>query len=430
MLPTITLIVLMFILIFLGIPICFAFACVSIAGVFMIGSNPLNIVPQGLFGGMNSFTILAIPFFVFAGELMNYGGITKRLVRFSTLIIGRMRASLAQVNILASMFFGGITGSAVADTSSIGGMLIPAMVEEGYDPDFSVAVTASSSVIGPIIPPSIVMVVYGATVNTSIGAMFMGGIIPGILVGLGLMAVVACMSRTHNFPRRTEKFSRQEALEISLGAIFPLGMPLIILGGILSGIFTPTEAGAVSAFYSLIVGTFITKGKIFKAIPSMLLKTAKTTAGVLFIMGNAMILSRIFAYLRIQQSLAEFVTTYLNTPILFLIFINILLLFMGMFMEGSATIILLAPILAPIANSLGIHPVQFGLIMCMNAVIGNATPPVGVCLFIGCGIGKINLWQGAKKIFPFILAEITVLLMVSYIPPLTTFLPKMAGLIK
>ena len=162
----------------------------------------------------------------------------------------------------------------------------------------------------------------------------------------------------------------------------------------------------------------------------MLLKTAKTTAGVLFIMGNAMILSRIFAYLRIQQSLAEFVITYLNTPILFLIFVNILLLFMGMFMEGSATIILLAPILAPIAGSLGIHPVQFGLIMCMNAVIGNATPPVGVCLFIGCGIGKITLWQGAKKILPFILAEIAVLLMVSYIPPLTTLLPRMAGLVK
>lgn len=430
MLETIILIGLMFLLIFAGVPICFAFAGVSVVGLLLIGNNPINVIPQGLFGGMNSFTILAIPFFVFAGELMNYGGITRRLVRFSTLLIGRMKASLAQVNIVASMFFGGITGSAVADTSSVGGMLIPAMIEEGYDPDFSVAVTASSSVIGPIIPPSIVMVVYGATVSTSIGAMFLGGIIPGILVGLALMAVVALMARKHDFPRRTERFSRKEAVEIILAAIFPMGMPLIILGGILSGIFTPSEAGAVSAAYSLVVGAFITRGRIFKAIPRMLLKTAKTTAGILFIMGNAMIISRIFAYLRVQQSLGLFVSTYLDNKILFLIFVNILLLFMGMFMEGSATIILLAPILAPIAASLGIHPVQFGLIMCMNAVIGNATPPVGVCLFIGCDIGRIKLWEGAKKIAPFILAEILVLLMVSYIPALTTFLPKAAGLIK
>lgn len=430
MVETLLLIGLMFLLVFLGVPICFAFAGVSVVGLFFIGGNPLNIIPQGLFGGMNSFTILAIPFFVFAGELMNYGGITQRLVRFSTLLIGRMKASLAQVNIVASMFFGGITGSAVADTSSIGGMLIPAMIEEGYEPDFSVAVTASSSIIGPIIPPSIVMVVYGATVSTSIGAMFLGGIIPGILVGVALMIVVVIMARTTDFPRRTERFSRKEAVKIVVDAIFPLGMPLIIMGGILSGIFTPTEAGAVSAAYSLVVGAVITRGSIFKKIPSMLLKTAQTTAGILFIMGNAMIISRIFAYLRVQQSLSQFVTTYFDNRILFLIFVNILLLFMGMFMEGSATIILLAPILAPIAESFGIHPVQFGLIMCMNAVIGNATPPVGVCLFIGCGIGKISLWQGAKKIFPFILAEIVVLLMVSYIPALTTTLPRMAGLIQ
>lgn len=420
---------LMFLLIFLGVPICFAFATVAVTDLSLTGSNPLNMIGQGLFGGMNSFTILAIPFFVFAGELMNYGGITPRLVRFSTLIIGRMKASLAQVNIVASMFFGGITGSAVADTSSIGGMLIPAMIEEGYDADFSVAVTAASSIIGPIIPPSIVMVVYGSTVGTSIGAMFLGGFVPGILIGLALMLVVVLMGRKRDFPRRTEKIGKREAVKIILDAIFPLGMPIIILGGILSGIFTPTEAGAVSALYSLVVGAAITNNRIFKEIPRMLLKTVKTSASILFIMGTAMIISRIFAYLGVQRGIAQFITNNFSTKFTFLIFVNVLLLFMGMFMEGSATIILLAPILAPIAASFGINAVQFGLIMCMNAVIGNATPPVGVCLFIGCDIGHIKLWQGAKAIAPFILAEIIVLLMVSYIPALTTFIPKAAGLI-
>lgn len=429
MTEAIILVGLMFLLIFIGVPICFSFATVAVVGLFLTGSNPINMIGQGLFGGMNSFTILAIPFFVFAGELMNYGGITKRLVRFSTLIIGRMKASLAQVNILASMFFGGITGSAVADTSSIGGMLIPAMVEEGYDADFSVAVTASSSVIGPIIPPSIVMVVYGSTVGTSIGAMFLGGFVPGVLVGLALMTVVALMARKRNFPRRTEKIEKKEAVKICLDAIFPLGMPIIILGGILSGIFTPTEAGAVSALYSLAVGIVITRNEILRHIPAMLLKTVKTSASILFIMGTAMIISRIFAYLGVQKGIAAFVTSHFSSKITFLIFVNCLLLFMGMFMEGSATIILLAPILAPIAAQFGINSVQFGLIMCMNAVIGNATPPVGVCLFIGCDIGKIKLWEGAKAIAPFILAEIIVLLLVSYVPAITTFLPKAAGLI-
>lgn len=421
----------MFFLIFLGVPICFCFASVSIIGVLMIGNNPINLIPQGLFGGMNAFTILAIPFFVFAGELMNYGGITHRLVRLSSLLIGRMKASLAQVNIVASMFFGGITGSAVADTSSIGGMLIPAMIDEGYDADFSVAVTASSSIIGPIIPPSIVMVVYGAATSTSIGAMFLGGVIPGIMVGLSLMIVVALMARKHDFPRRTVRYTKKEAMSIIVQAIFPLGMPVIILGGILSGIFTPSEAGAVSALYSFIyiIMTAANNKAFMRQLPNMLLKTAKTSASILFIMGNAVIISRVFAYLRVQTAVATFVTTYLNSKISFMLFVNLLLLFMGMFMEGSATVILLAPILAPIARQLGIDPIQFGLVMCMNVVVGNATPPVGVCLFIGCDIGKISIWQGAKKIFPFILAEIVVLLLCSYIPAFTLALPKMAGLI-
>ena len=432
MVQALLLILLMFALIFLGVPICFCFSSVAITGILMIGTNPINLIPQGLFGGMNSFTFLAIPFFVFAGELMNYGGITRRLVRLSSLLIGRIKASLAHVNIVASMFFGGITGSAVADTSSIGGMLIPAMIEEGYNADYSVAVTCSSSIIGPIIPPSIVMVVYGAATNTSIGAMFLGGAVPGLLVGFSLMGVVALQSIKREFPRRTEKYTKKEAVSILLQAIAPLFMPVIILGGILTGIFTPSEAGAVSSAYSFLYIVVTHKDKkrfIKKDLPAMLLKTARTSASILFIMGNATIIARVFAYLRVQQSVSGFIGTYLGNRFAFLLFVILILLFMGTFMEGNATVILLAPILAPIAKSFGINPVQFGIIMCMMVVIGNATPPVGVCLFIGCDIGKVSIWDASKQIAPFILAEIAVVALCCLIPQLTLALPHLAGLV-
>lgn len=429
MVETLILLLVLFGLIFLGVPICFVFSITSVVGVFLVSGNPMLLIPQGIFGGMNSFTLLAIPFFILAGELMNEGGITERLVKFSGLIVGRMKASLAQVNIVASMFFGGITGSAVADTSAIGGMLIPAMVEEGYDADFSVAVTASSSIIGPIIPPSIVMVLYGTTVNTSVGALFMAGLVPGILVGLGLMLLIALMARKWDFPRRTERYTFEEAKEITIGAVLPLGMPLIILGGILSGIFTPTEAGAISTLYSLVVALGLTHGEIVKMIPQLILRAAKSTATIMLIIGNATVLSRVFATLQVQQSLGAWVTDNISGKLVFLLFVNILLLFMGMFMEGSATVILLAPILAPIAASLGVHPVHFGIIMCINVVIGNATPPVGVCLFVGSSIGKVPLYQSAKAIMPFVAAEVLVLLLVTYIPAVCLTLPRWAGLI-
>jgi len=430
MLETSYLIGLLFLLVFAGVPICFVFATVSIVGVLMVSGNPLITIPQGIFGGIKSFTLLAIPFFILAGELMNAGGITGRLVKLSSLLVGRMKGGLAQINIVSSMFFGGITGSSVADTSAIGGILIPAMVKEGYRADFSVAVTATSSVVGPIIPPSIVMVVYGATMNTSIGALFLGGVIPGILIGFSLMVVVMLMARKNEFPKRTERYTSKEIVRIMTDAIIPLGMPLIIMGGILSGIFTPTEAGAISAFYAFIIGMFITKGKILYILPELIFKTAKTTASVLLILGIATVLSRIFAILRIQQALGSFIATNITDKILFLVFVNILLIFMGMFMEGNATIILMGPILAPIAIMYGIHPIQFGLIMCMNAVIGNATPPVGFCLFVGSTIGKVPLVQVAKKAIPFVFAEIVVLLLVTFIPVLTTWLPRMSGMIK
>jgi C4-dicarboxylate transporter DctM subunit len=424
------LIVGMFVLIFLGMPICFAFSVMCCIGVFMIPGASFAVIPQAIFAGMNSFTILAIPFFVLAGELMNCGGITERLVKLANLMVGRMKAGLSQVNIVTSMLFGGINGSAVADTSSVGGMLIPAMIKEGYDPDFSVAVTVASSVIGPIIPPSLVMVVYGTTVGTSIGALFMAGIIPGIIVGLVQMAVVILMGRTRRFPQRTERYTRKEVKQIVLEGLVPLGMPIIILGGILSGVFTPTEAGAISSVYALVADLILTKGKIVHKLPELFLKTAKTASSVLFIMGNAMIMSRIFASLKLSVIMNAFLTTHIQSKIGYILFVNVLLLIVGMFMEGNATIIILATILSRAAQSFGINPVQFGIMMCMSLVMGNATPPVGLCLFVGCDIGKVSLSKAAKAILPFILSIMVVILLVSFIPQLTLAIPKVAGLIK
>lgn len=422
-------ILVLFVAIFIGIPICWSLGLVGLVGLMSLPNKPLTMISQSIYNGMNYYPFLAIPFFIFAGELMNKGGITKKLVNLSKLIIGRVPGALAHVNILTSMFFGGITGSAQADTSCVGGILIPAMIEDGYSPEESVAVTASSSCIGPIIPPSILMVVYGASMNVSIGAMFMAGLVPGILVGLSLMVVVAIRNRIYRFPVNTKKNSKAEVKQILIESIAPLGLPLIIMGGILSGVFTATEAGAVSAVYALIIGIFVLKTVKVSDIFPMLKKTAQMTGSILLIIGCSKIVSWLFVMLKLSSALTSFFTTTITNSFLFLMLVNILLLFAGTFMEGTASLIMLAPILAPIAKAYGINPVLFGLIMCVNLTIGCATPPLGLCLFIGCKIGHISLGRGAKAILPYVLAEIIVLLLMTYIPALSLTLPGVMGLL-
>ena len=419
------LIALLFILIFSAIPICWAIGIVGVVGLFLVDGNPITMIPQCLYSGINYYTLIAVPFFVFAGEIMNKGGITEKLINLSKLIIGRIPASLAQVNILASMFFGGITGSAQADTACIGGILIPAMVKDGYTPEESVAVTASSSCIGPIIPPSIIMVLYGSTMNVSIGKMFMGSLLPGILVGIGLMCVVAVRDRIYHFPRSTKKYSKTEVKSILIDALIPLGMPIVLMGGILTGIFTATEAGAVAVLYSLIVSVFFLKTVKAKDLLTMLKTAAQTTGAILIIVGCSKILSWVMALLHISASMEYFFSTYVNSQIMFLRLVNLLLLFVGTFMDASASLILLAPILAPIAVSYGVDPIQFGIIMCINLVIGHATPPLGLCLFIACKIGRVSLAKGGKAILPYVLGEVVVLLLVTYIPWITSILPSL-----
>ena len=420
---------LLFVLIFSAVPICWALGTVGVVGLLLVQGNALTMIPQSLYAGINYFPFLAIPFFIFAGELMNKGGITKKLVELSRLIIGRVPGSLAYVNILASMFFGGITGSAQADTSCVGGILIPAMKEEGYDDATSVAVTASSSVIGPIIPPSIIMVIYGSTMNVSVGALFMGGLVPGILVGFMLMAVVAIQNRTRHFPVSTKVYSRREKKKVLVDSLIPLGMPVIILGGILGGVFTATEAGAAASLYALLVSMFLLKTVRVNDLLPMLKRTALTTASILIIIGGSKIISWVFVLLKIQAAIGAFMQAYVASPILFLLIVNLLLLFMGTFMDGSAALIMMAPILAPIAVRYGISPLQFGLIMCINLTIGHATPPLGLCLFIGCKLGRISLSRGAVAILPYVAAEVVVLLLITYFPALTLTLPKLMNFV-
>lgn len=422
-----TLTILLFILIFTAVPICWALGIVGVVGLLLIGGNALTLVPQSLYAGINYFPFLAVPFFILAGELMNKGGITKKLINLSRLIIGRVPGSLAYVNILTSMFFGGITGSAQADTSCVGGILIPAMQEEGYDDTTAVAVTASSSVIGPIIPPSIIMVIYGSTMNVSIGAMFMGGLVPGILVGFALMAVVAIQNKTKHFPVTDKVYTKEEVKSILLDSLIPLGMPFIIMGGILGGVFTATEAGAVACVYALVVSVFLMKTVKLSDLPPMLRRTALNTASILIIIGCSKIISWVFALLNIQQAIGNFMASYVGNAFSFLLLVNILLLFMGTFLDGSAALIMMAPILAPIAIQYGISPLQFGLIMCINLTIGHATPPLGLCLFIGCKLGRISLARGGIAILPYVLAEILVLLLLTYFPAISLTLPRIMG---
>lgn len=417
------LILLLFLLIFLAVPICWAIGIVGVIGLIFVDGNPMTMIPQCLYSGINYYTLIAVPFFVFAGELMNKGGITTRLIRLSKLIIGRIPASLAHVNILSSMFFGGITGSAQADTSCVGGILIPAMVEDGYTKEEAVAVTASSSCIGPIIPPSIIMVLYGSTMNVSIGKMFMGALIPGVMVGLGLMGVVMIRDRKYHFPRSAKKYTGEEAKKIIIDALIPLGMPIILMGGILGGIFTATEAGAIAVLYSLIIALFFLKTVTWKDVIGMLKTSGQTTASILMIVGCSKILSWVMALLHISEIIGTFFHTFVSSKILFLLLINIFLLMVGTFMDASASLILLAPILAPLAAAYGVDPVHFGIIMCINLVIGHATPPLGLCLFIGCKIGKVSLAKGGRAILPYVLGEVVILLCVTYIPWLTSVLP-------
>lgn len=412
----------------MGIPLALVMGITGFAVILAMGV-PLQLVAQRMFTGIDSFPLMAVPFFILAGDLMNRGGTTVRIIGFANSLVGHIRGGLAHACIVANMIFAGISGSAVADASAIGSIMIPSMEKNGYDLDFSAALNSAAATIGPIIPPSIIMVIYGVSVNVSVGGLFAAGFIPGIMLGLAMMIVVSRVSRKKSYAM-SEGFSGARVRKELKSSVWALMAPVIILGGILGGVFTPTEAAAVAVIYSFFVGKFVFREITWKDLPGILFQSGITTGAILLIISLANVFAWVIAANQIPVKLSSMFLSATSNPYVFLLIVNILLLIVGMFMETGAAIILLAPILAPIATQLGVHPLHFGFMMVLNLAIGMATPPVGVCLFVSCGITGLSLEKVSAAVMRFVLAEIAILTLVTYVAPISLFLPRLLGFIR
>ena len=414
----------------IGLPVFFGLLAAPGLLLWLNGQpRDLALLYRNVYNGMDSFPLMAIPFFMLAGVLMNRGGITSRLVEFSQAIMGHFRGGLAHVNILSSMLFAGLSGSAVADTSAIGSMLVPAMVKNGYTRKFSAAITAASSVIGPIIPPSGIMIIYSYVMGESVAALFLAGIIPGILVGLGLMLMTWVMAQRYDFPVATKRATWSERGNASIKAFFPLLTPLIILGGILGGIFTPTEASAVAVAYALIVSLFILKSMTVRDLPKVLTEAAMVSSVVLLLVGAAMAFKTVVSLSHAPEILAAWILGLSDNPLILLFLINLLLFGVGMFLDAGPAIIILAPILGPIFINLGVHPVHFAIIMSVNLTVGLATPPMGLVLFVASSVSGERIESISKAILPFLFVEVVVIFMITYIPAVSLAIPRYFGFI-
>ncbi|MGJ9385699.1 TRAP transporter large permease [Salipaludibacillus sp. CF4.18] len=411
------------ILIFLGIPIAFSLGISSLIYLFMADIS-LSIIPQRMFGGLNSFVLLCIPGFILAGNLMNAGGITEKIIQFTNNVVGHIRGGLGLANVGSSMGFAGISGTALADTASIGSVLIPAMKKQGYDADFSAAVTSSSSTIGPIIPPSLPLIIVGTLASVSIGDLFLAGAIPGLILGIGLMIAVYIISVKRQYPKG-EKQKLSVIGKSFIDAFWALMMTVVILYGILGGYFTPTEASIVAVVYALIVGLFVYRGLKVSAIPSILLSSIKSTASIMILVGLANLFGWILVSEKIPQLVAEGILSISDNKVVVILLIILLLLFVGTFMETIAALVILFPVLLPVAQTVGMDPVHFGVVMVLGLIIGLSTPPVGVCLFVASSIGKVSVGKTSVALIPFLSVSIIVLLLVAFIPQLTLYLPSL-----
>jgi len=418
-------------LLFFGMPV--GFAMITSGFFYLLSSGDLLtlvMMPEKIFGGINVFVLTAIPFFMLAGEIMNRSGISDKLINFSNLIVGRVRGGLAQVNVLASILFAGITGVALGDIAALGSVFVPAMEKQGYDKEFTAAVTAVSSIVGPIIPPSIVIVVYAAIMNVSVGAMFIGAIIPGIMIGLTDMIAVAIISSRRKYPKVIVKTNPKIFLLSLKDAILAMVMPIIIIGGLLFGFFTPTEAAAIAVLYSVLVGVVIFRSFKIKDLIASLKGAVKGSAKLYLIIAGASVISWVFGAEKVTQVVESFfISTNMNRITVILI-INAFFLFMGTWMDPGVSIVLFSPILWPIAMKLGINEVQFGIMIIINTNIGLCTPPVGNVLFAITDMAKVDLFRVSKEILPFLFFNVFVVLMVGYCPTLTLWLPRVFGLIK
>ena len=473
----------------IGLPVFFGLLAAPGLLLWLNGQEKdITLLYRNVYNGMDSFPLMAIPFFMLAGELMNKGGITIRLVQFSQALMGHLRGGLAQVNVLSSILFAGLSGSAVADTSALGSMLIPAMEKEGYTRRFAAAITAASSVIGPIIPPSGIMIIYAYVMGESVAALFLAGIVPGILVGVGLMVMIRVTADRYDLPAakrvafdgvelgNLEKWVSFALVRLNIGlliwviaplpetaglmtwvtflgalavahalmlalrtqvssefrtickrAIVPLQTPVLILGGILGGVFTPTEAAAVAVAYALFVAFFVLRTMSLRDLPDILSRAGLTSAVVLLLVGAAMAFKTVVSLSYAPQILADYILTLSENPLILLFLINLLLFIVGMFLDAGPAIITLGPILAPIFTDLGVDSIHFAIIMSVNLTVGLATPPMGLVLFVAAAVSKEKVETIAKAILPFLAVEVAVIFLITYVPAISMTIPRLTG---
>jgi tripartite ATP-independent transporter DctM subunit len=411
-----------------GVPIAVALGLVAIGIMWVTAGTDLFVIMiQRIYAGTTSFPLLAIPFFILSGNLMNTGGMTERIFAVAHMIVGRIRGGLGHVNVLASMLFAGMSGSAVADAAGLGLVEIKAMRQAGYTPRFAATLTAVSSTIGPVIPPSIPFVIYGSLANVSVGALFLAGIVPGVLMGISLMVIVAIVAKRQNLPMGEARPPVRIALRILGDALPALAMPPLILGGIFGGIVTPTEAAVVAAGYAFLLGKFFYRVLSFAELPGILWESGRQTAQVMFIIAA----SAPFAWVLIQQEIPNAVIASLfnlsREPWVVLLIVNVVLFVLGMFIEGVAIIIIAFPVLLPVMMQIGVDPVHFGVIMVLNIMIGLVTPPVGLCLYVVSEVSKVPIGEIAAEMWPYVVALIAVLMVVTYVPALSLWLPHALG---
>lgn len=415
-------------LIILGMPIGFSIGLAGLVGLIdMGGSQFLAVGPGKVFNGLNIFPFLAMPFFILAGEIMNHIGITDRLVKLAQVLVGHFRGGLAHTNMLASVFFAGLTGSATADAAAFGRTLVPAMVKQGYKRDYACAVTAAGSIIGPTIPPSGLMVVYGSLMGVSIGGLFAAGILPGLVICGICMLVISLGAKRNNLPKSEKSASMKEVIDTFISSLTALMMPIIILGGILGGIVTPTEAASIAVAYALFIGTFVYRTLSFPALYKMLVSTARITGVIFVIIAFAGILGWWMSFERIPQAIAETVLVVSENRFAVIAIIIGILLVVGMVMDITAILIILAPVLVPLTNQIGLEPIHAGIIFVLALNISLMTPPVGACLFVLSSVTGEKLERIALKLFPFLIAEVAILFIFAFWEDAAMMLPRALG---
>ncbi|MFZ5555225.1 MAG: TRAP transporter large permease [Pseudomonadota bacterium] len=421
---TAALFILLFLFMLLGMPIAISLGLSSVLTILFFGQDSLASLALKMFETSEHFTLLAIPYFILGGAFMTTGGVAKRMIRFAIACIGHLRGGLAMASVLACMLFAAVSGSSPATVVAVGSIVIAGMVKAGYSKEFAAGVICNAGTLGILIPPSIVMVVYGAATETSVGKLFMAGVVPGIVLGLMLMAAIYIRARMLDLPRQPRAPLR-EILVSGRESLWGLMLIFIILGGIYGGIFTPTEAAAVAAVYAFFIAVFVYRDIGIKDVPSVLVDASRVTVMLMFIVANALLFAHVLTTERIPQMIAETIVGWGMEPWQFLIVVNLLLLAAGNFMEPTGIILILAPILFPIATQLGIDPVHLGIIMVVNLEIGMVTPPVGLNLFVTAGITKMSIMQVVRAAFPWLSVLLLFLVMATYIPAISLWLPNL-----